>query len=581
MKKNLTLFVLIVLVLLLIIPLALYLHTRSKKEVLSQFNDHHLVVAQQITREIETHLRTYSSCLRILASLAPFQYHDRKSMQAIVEKNFDHLREMHIKRVSVYGEKGRIIYSTAETVGLEDASSEWFEWARKKENRGKVLVSSSAQIRDGNSGLRISVPPEGHKPIRYVQILLVMPLYQEAVDTRYPMPNKKFAGFLLMSVDLDEWLGKDLLRVSPKMKPYEVWLMDREGTLLFQSEHPEMRLRGISHRDEMCNPCHRTFDYAKKMIDEGQGTAEYQLLGHPKKLAVFAPMKFENTSWIVVVNAPYEKVMAFASRSLYTTLWLLGIVIFAVGGALILIYRDYRLKVILLHRALQLEETNKDLEAFGYSVSHDLRNPLIAISGFSRLLLEKYSSSLDSKGQAYLKMIGTKTQNMWQLIQDLLAFSRLGYQGMKTSDINIEEFARTVFDELKSISPERKLRLEIKNLPPAHGDPAMIRQVLTNLLSNAIKFTRPREIGVIEIGSGTREDQPIYYVKDNGIGFDMKFQDKLFGVFKRVHGDEEFDGTGVGLAMVQRIIHRHGGKVWAEGEINRGATFYFTLPSPK
>jgi two-component system sensor kinase len=186
----------------------------------------------------------------------------------------------------------------------------------------------------------------------------------------------------------------------------------------------------------------------------------------------------------------------------------------------------------------------------------------------------------DSFG-SYLKIIGTKTQNMWQLIQDLLAFSRLGYQGMKTSDINMEEFARTVFDELKSISQERKLRLEIKNLPPAHGDPAMIRQVLTNLLSNAIKFTRPREIGVIEIGGGIREDQPTYYVKDNGIGFDMKFQDKLFGVFKRVHGDDEFDGTGVGLAMVQRIIHRHGGKVWAEGEINRGATFYFTLPSPK
>ena len=581
MKKNLALFIPIVLVLLLIIPLALYLHTRSKKEVLSQFNDHHLAVAQQITREIATQLGAYSLSLRILASLAPFQYHDRKRVQVIIEKNFDHFRETHIKSVSVYGEKGRILYSTAEAVGRKDASSEWLEWARKKENRGRVLISSSDQIRDGNSGLKTLVHTEGHKPIRYAQIFLATPLYQETLDARYPVPNQKFAGFLLMSVDLDEWLSKDLLRGSPEMKPYEVWLMNREGILLFQSEHPEMQLRGISHRDEMCNPCHKTFDYAKKMIDEGQGTAEYQLLGHPKKLAVFAPMKFEDTSWIVVVNAPYEKVMAFTSKSFRTTLWLLGIVIFAVSGALILIYRDYRLKIALLHRALRLEEANKDLEAFGYSVSHDLRNPLIAISGFSRLLLEKYSSSLDSKGQTYLKMIGTKTQNMWQLIQDLLAFSRLGYQGMKTSDINLEESARSVFDELKSVSPERKLRLEIKSLPPAHGDPAMIRQVLMNLLSNAIKFTQSREIGVIEMGGVIREKQSIYYVKDNGIGFDMKFHDKLFGVFKRVHGDDEFDGTGVGLAMVQRIIHRHGGKVWAKGEINQGATFYFTLPSSK
>jgi len=581
MKKNLALFVPIVLVLLLIVPLALYLHAGSKKEVLSQFNDRHLAVAQQITREIATQLGAYSSSLRILASLAPFQYHDKKRMQVIIEKNFNHFMKTHIKSISVYGEKGRILYSTVEAVGLKDASSEWLEWAKKRENRERILVSSSGQIGDENSGLKTWVHPEGHKPIRNAPIFLVMPLYQATLDARYPMPHQKFAGFLLMSVDLDEWLSEDLLRGSPEMKPYEVWLMDREGILLFQSEYPEMRLRAISHRDETCNSCHKTFDYARKMIDEGQGTAEYQLLGHPKKLAVFAPMKFEDTSWIVVVNAPYEKVMAFESKSFRTTLWLLGIVIFAVSGALILIYRDYRLKIALLHRALQLEETNKDLEAFGYSVSHDLRNPLIAISGFSRLLLEKYSSSLDSRGQTYLKMIGTKTQNMWQLIQDLLAFSRLGYQGIKPSDINIEELARSVFDELRSVSPERKIHLDIKGLPPAHGDPAMIRQVLMNLLSNAIKFTQSREIGVIELGGENKEKESLYYVKDNGIGFDMKFHDKLFGVFKRVHGDEKFDGTGVGLAMVQRIIQRHGGKVWAEGEMNQGATFYFTLPSSK
>ena len=149
---------------------------------------------------------------------------------------------------------------------------------------------------------------------------------------------------------------------------------------------------------------------------------------------------------------------------------------------------------------------------------------------------------------------------------------------MKPSDIDMGELAKAVFEELKSIIPEQTLRLDIKTLPPAHGDQSMIRQVFVNLLSNAIKFTRPKGAGVIEIGCMVKENQNIYYVKDNGVGFDMRYAGELFGVFQRHHTVDEFEGTGVGLAIVQRIIHRHGGKVWAEGEVNKGATFYFTLP---
>jgi PAS domain S-box-containing protein len=232
----------------------------------------------------------------------------------------------------------------------------------------------------------------------------------------------------------------------------------------------------------------------------------------------------------------------------------------------------------LKRRAIELESAYKELETFSYSVSHDLRTPLVVIGGFSRVLLEKYSNHLDAKGQQFLNLIHLKADRMLQLIDDLLTFSRSVHQQMKPSDIDMGELANAVFEEFKSIIPEQTLRLDIKTLLPAHGDQSMIRQVLVNLLSNAIKFRRPKGAGVIEIGCTAKENQNIYYVKDNGVGFDMRYARELFRVFQRHHTVGEFEGTGVGLAIVQRIIQRHGGQVWAEGEVNKGATFYFTLP---
>ncbi|MFZ3166259.1 MAG: ATP-binding protein [Candidatus Methanoperedens sp.] len=231
----------------------------------------------------------------------------------------------------------------------------------------------------------------------------------------------------------------------------------------------------------------------------------------------------------------------------------------------------------LLKRTTELESANKELEAFSYSVSHDLRAPLRAIDGFSRVMLEEYNDKLDDEGKRYLNIVRDNTQKMGQLIEDLLALSRLGRKEMQVSRIDMAKLAKTVFDELKEANPGRNIRLEIKTLPPAYGDQAMIHQVFVNLLSNAIKFTRFKENAVIEIGSIARMNEIVYYVKDNGVGFDMQYLNKLFGVFQRLHSTEDFEGTGVGLAIVQRIIHRHGGKVWAEGKVNEGATFYFNI----
>jgi len=237
-----------------------------------------------------------------------------------------------------------------------------------------------------------------------------------------------------------------------------------------------------------------------------------------------------------------------------------------------------KLNEALKHRAFELEAAYKELETFSYSISHDLRTPLVVIGGFSRVLLEKYSNHLDAKGQRFLGIIHSSADKMLQLIDDLLTFSRSEHQQMKPSDIDMGELAKAVFEELRSIIPEQTLQLDIKTLPPAQGDQSMIRQVFVNLLSNAIKFTRPKGAGVIQIGCMVKENQNIYCVKDNGVGFDMRYVDELFGVFQRRHNVDEFEGTGIGLAIVQRIIQRHGGQVWAEGEVNKGATFYFTLP---
>jgi two-component system cell cycle sensor histidine kinase/response regulator CckA len=230
------------------------------------------------------------------------------------------------------------------------------------------------------------------------------------------------------------------------------------------------------------------------------------------------------------------------------------------------------------NRTAQLEAANQELESFSYSVSHDLRGPLRAIDGFSRILLKDHADHLDAEGQRLLDIIRANTRDMGQLIDDLLAFSRLGRREMQVADLDMETLVQNVVRELQDTFGDRTVQWDLKPLPASRADRALIRQVWVNLLGNALKFRRPRESAVIEVGCRNAADEEVYYVKDNGVGFDMKYASKLFGVFQRLHRFEEFEGTGVGLALVQRIVQRHGGRVWAEGQVNGGATFYFSLP---
>ena len=229
-------------------------------------------------------------------------------------------------------------------------------------------------------------------------------------------------------------------------------------------------------------------------------------------------------------------------------------------------------------RTIQLENVIKELESFSYSISHDLRAPVRIMDNFAKILLEDHSETLNPEGKKILKMIIDNAKNMDRLIDDLLAFSKLNRQEIKPEEIDMEKMVNMVFSELVYHSDKGKIQFRVQPMPLVHGDLAMIRQVWRNLIGNAIKFTSRKPDPEIEIGSYPENNEIIFFIRDNGVGFNMAYVDKIFGVFKRLHSSKDFEGTGVGLAIVQQVIHRHNGRIWAEGKVNEGATFYFTLP---
>jgi signal transduction histidine kinase len=234
-------------------------------------------------------------------------------------------------------------------------------------------------------------------------------------------------------------------------------------------------------------------------------------------------------------------------------------------------------ELVRVNQALQ--QSNKELDAFSYSVSHDLRAPLRHIDGFSRILLEDYAPHLPSEVRHHLQRIREATQHMGCLTDELLNLSRVGRQQVAPKPVSLRRLVDEAIKDLKEECAGREIDWRVGELPVAECDPALIRQVFANLIGNAVKFTRTRRPAVIAVGARTNNGEAIIHVRDNGVGFDMKYADKLFGVFQRLHSQEEFEGTGVGLATVQRIVHKHGGRVWAEAQPGGGAAFFFTLPA--
>jgi light-regulated signal transduction histidine kinase (bacteriophytochrome) len=233
----------------------------------------------------------------------------------------------------------------------------------------------------------------------------------------------------------------------------------------------------------------------------------------------------------------------------------------------------------VLARTAELDATNKELEAFSYSVAHDLRAPLRHMDGFVRLLKKHAWASLDERNRRYLGIVSDSARQMGLLIDDLLAFSRVGRSELQLRPVSLQQLVQEAMQELREETQDRSIDWKIGQLPEVMVDRSMMRLVMINLLANAVKFTGKRDRAEIEVGvSSDATDGVVVFVRDNGVGFDMEFANKLFGVFQRLHPAEEYEGTGIGLANVQRIIHRHKGRTWARGEVDQGATFYFSLP---
>jgi signal transduction histidine kinase len=390
-------------------------------------------------------------------------------------------------------------------------------------------------------------------------------------------------GALLLNIDPHDFLYPLIQSWPTPSETSETLLVRREGdTVLYLNE--------LRHRKQ-------TALSLSMPISDERLTATMAALGKEgvlegldyRGVRVLAALRaIPKSPWYLVAKVDTEEIYAPLRERAWFVGILIAVLIVASGTGIAILWRErigeeirhlnVALEQRVAERTAQLEAANRELEAFSHSVSHDLKTPLIVIKGFSRVLSNSHAALLSDREREMLDIIQETTERMEQLINDLLAFSRSAQQQMNPSSINMEELARNTFNELHVLTPERKVTCTIKPIPSARGDQSMIRQVFVNLISNALKFTQRQPNPAIEIGSERMGDEIVYYVKDNGVGFDMEKADRLFSVFERLHGAEEFAGTGVGLSIVQRIIHRHGGRVWAEGKLNEGATFYFTIP---
>jgi signal transduction histidine kinase len=364
-----------------------------------------------------------------------------------------------------------------------------------------------------------------------------------------------------------------------------ITLVDQEGHVVYSNQFPyEKEIRGYPFFTAL----------TRNPAPEGKGSIEIRdsSKGDRIRFAVYAPIK--EIGWSVIVEKGNREILESETGFFAGTAAISILLFLFIASSLFYLRKGTRRRMLeeqritklnaeleqcVIERTGQLEAANKELEAFAYSVSHDLRAPLRAIDGFSRIVCEDYSEKLDAEGNRLLSVIRTNTKKMDQLITDLLALSRVSRSELLFSRIDMGTMVHSMFHEIVSLEIQNQFAFSVSPLPDAYGDPALMRQVWSNLLSNAVKYTLPKQERKIEVGALSENGFNTYYVKDSGVGFNPDYVHKLFGVFQRLHKTEEFEGTGVGLAIVQRIIHRHGGRAWADGKVNTGATFYFSLPT--
>ena len=313
---------------------------------------------------------------------------------------------------------------------------------------------------------------------------------------------------------------------------------------------------------------HDEAERIKSLVGSGTKHHTVPLGGRPPRTAIVVGLPASEAS-LVLVGGPFTPIFGSDEQA-----WIQQYASLVTTGL-----ERVRLVEQVTARTRELESANRELEAFSYTISHDLRAPLRAVNGFASILLEDYATAIPEEARGYLQRVKDNGEHMGHLVDDLLAFSRLGRQAVRTQTVRTREAVDRALAQLASETEGRQVEIVIGQLPDCNVDPLLLEQLFINLLSNAIKYSRKRENARIEVGTqlGPDAEGPVFFVRDNGAGFDMQYADKLFGVFQRLHRSQDYEGTGVGLAIVHRIVERHGGRIWAEAKVDQGATFYFTL----
>ncbi len=413
MRKNLTTIVLMAVALMAVFFLTFHLHQTSKEKVISQFNENQLLIAQQVARQIESYSRSRFQDLRWLSSLASLQDLDKEKIASDIQSHFERLKMIHVTEISLLDEKGTVAYSTtAGARGANHSQADFFSWAKAPGNKGSVRMGYEKA--DGQRRPMTAGSPTPPHP----RIFLVTPLYRESAHGGQQKPGGKFAGVILCRVDLEKMLAERSVLFTPLMKMHGLWIMNRDGTLLLQSEHREMVMRNIREKDETCNQCHASFDYVEKMPGKAEGVTEYQIKGEKKKTAAFTSMSFANASWIVVVNAPLDEVTAFVQTHFRETLIILGITTFVLGLAFYSAYRNYRrrvdgeMEVRRLHDRQKLTEELRETRDYLENLFNYANAPIIVWSPEFRI--NRFNRAFERlTGYAAGEVIGRELQMLF------------------------------------------------------------------------------------------------------------------------------------------------------------------------
>jgi signal transduction histidine kinase len=455
----------------------------------------------------------------------------------------------HIDRLYLADPRGVVMADTPSSPGVRGSDRSTLDWYRGVVRTGKPYVSEIYK--------RLATP-------RINVVSVAVPIHNQ---------QKRLMGILVLQIGLEAF--STWFKDMPIDSNWQLYVVDQNGKAAF---HPQYASRPRDVNTAAVPEVQRERPNSRS-VDIEPATGE-----HEERVSAYTPV--ERYGWSVILDEPTRTAFASRDTQLRRFSIIFGLMLLMSGVAAYLIMRvreDARHKTELEQKVAErtdaLKNANKELESFSYSVSHDLRAPLRSIDGFSRILMEDCADKLSADGTAHLQRIRAAAQRMSVLIDDLLKLSRVTRSEMTRAQVDLSAIAKTIVDDIRRIDPDRQVTVDIQSGLEVIGDASLLRVVLENLLSNAWKFTGKTNNARIELGSfiDTRENRRVYFVRDNGAGFDDRYTDKLFGAFQRLHGADEFPGTGVGLATVQRIVRRHGGKVWAESKVGEGAAFYFML----